>query len=666
MARRRDQPIVYRARGGESLCHLAVAYGFPHCQRLRDENPDLVDRSVLRRGDRVTIPPLEEATDGGPDRSRNRFRRPNYPLPNVWFIKENGAGYPDPEPAPDDRGYNRHYPRGDPRIRTLAISNYHVERAGNGTDNFAAATDFLYHTPSSQDPDHFKIQVYDNKVPEGTDEVMVKLFAMRPSYRRRRRGSTEIIQWTSSYFYPTAGGDRELDVVCHRVGQTNYFRSPYLRLVTSETCQAARPLQTLLVKDYFDDGANDDQKWFTEILHHKVRASYTVEICVQQKCKIHRDARIRLDREVRMAMHIMDGSGATRNDVRTAIYKWMRRSLAQANVRPHIKVFHEVDIPDNMITVSDGDGRYASGVTGGAAGAPRSEMTIAIDGTDYTHRPRAGDSPRATAVKLKRLLRRNRFRVKGPYRVKVDGLTPVRGQVSNPYEILVFDRDWDQVVVDSVSSTDRPNASGQRGQPLILTDDINVDRFEVNWPYQGRWPRAMYYNYRTRYFDLFICGNELVGMWDPGGSQLLGLGPYGPYNRNDTDIGPVGFIRRDVVQLGATDDPYTGPHELLHPLMHVCHTVNTANPDGLNETMYASGTGADAVNSAKHIADAPIAMTYETLIRGGHQVNVVLDGERQALAGGRHIRDTPVRRFRRVGAHYRYLTRASPRRVDRS
>ena len=340
----------------------------------------------------------------------------------------------------------------------------------------------------------------------------------------------------------------------------------------------------------------------------------------------------------------------------------MRRSLAQAKVRPHIKVFREVDLPENMITVSDGDGRHASGKVADEANAAASEMTVTIDGTDYTLRPRAGHSPRATAVRLKRLLRRHRFRVRGPYRVKVNGLTPVRGQVSNPYEILVFDRDGDATIIDSVASTDRP-VGGRRGQQLILTDDIDVDRFEVNWPYQGRWPRAMYHNYRTRYFDMFICGNQLVGVWGP--TQLLGLGPYGPYDRNDTDIGPVGFIRRDVVQLGATDDPFTGPHELLHPLMHVCHTVNTANPDGRNEVMYAAGTGADAVNSAKHIADAPIAMTYETLIRGA-QVNVILNGERQTLAGGRRFRDTPVRRFHRVGGHYRYLTRPSPRRVDRS
>ena len=167
----------------------------------------------------------------------------------------------------------------------------------------------------------------------------------------------------------------------------------------------------------------------------------------------------------------------------------------------------------------------------------------------------------------------------------------------------------------------------------------------------------MNHNYRSgRYFNIFVCGTNLTGVWNGGG--LLGFGPYGFYDRNDTDIGPIAFINKPAVN-GVGCDPYTMFHEMLHPLMHVIH----ATPG--SELMFATAGNVESVDAPKRVSDAPIGVSYDVLFRSGSE-NIVLNGQRQKRANGGRESRTPVRRFLRVAASYGYLKRPSRPRVDQS
>jgi hypothetical protein len=394
---------------------------------------------------------------------------------------------------------------------------------------------------------------------------------------------------------------------------------------------------------------SDDEKKHIEILEHKVRAVYEVKMCAQHKCRIVKDKNLKIDGEIRLAVHLMQGTSRDDNDVREQIYKWMRRCMAQAHLRPHLKVLHTVAVSKNMLTIADGDGRFTSGVTVPNAA---SGMTIRIGGRDYVHTISANaaapthDSPAATAQKLKRLLENNGFRVDGPYPVKVSGLTPVAGSVGPPQDILVFDSSHRPVVVEGVTFTDTQ-------QNLIHTNDTNVDNFKVNWPYQPRDARSMHYNYRTQFFDIFVCGTILRKMWD--GGTLFGFSPYGNFDTYDTDIGPITFLNADA--MSAALKPFNPSHEMMHPLMHVTHTVA---PAGQYEIMNASTSTADGKDATKHIADAPIAITYQVVGKG----DVLLNGQPQALTGGGSLTDTPVLRVQLVGRSYNKIAPLSARRLD--
>ena len=216
--------IHYSPKPGETFCHIAVAHGFPDCEKVRAANShrDFAELPFLTGEESdLLIPPIEEGVDNEPDKTETEYKLENYPPPNVTFIKEQGAGYPDNPPDPDDKNYDPHYPNRDQKLTKLNVTNYHIDWAGNGdqtqaANSFAAAGFYGYHEPSSRDPDHFKVQVYDNKA-KGGDEVTVKLFAMRPVYKGKADGKKEI-EFTGKHELPDTD-ERKLEVKWQAGGQ---------------------------------------------------------------------------------------------------------------------------------------------------------------------------------------------------------------------------------------------------------------------------------------------------------------------------------------------------------------------------------------------------------------------------------------------------------------
>jgi len=672
--------IHYTPKAGETFCHIAVAHGFPDCEKVRaaNSNREWGNRPYLEGTELdLLIPPTEEGTDTEPDKSDTEYKLENYPPPSVCFIREQGSGYPAEPLEPGDKGYDPHYPSKDETISKLNINNYHVEWGGNGSqrkpeNKFAAADFYGYHEPSSRDPDHFKVQVYDNKVPQGTDTVTVKLYAMRPIYKGKADGK-EVIEFTGKHELP-ASDDRKLELTCKRVGKTNYFRSPYLRLVTTETDRTARPAQALLMKDYYADGKNDEEKRFSEILDQVVRAVYFVKMCKvtddATRCQVVKEAQLTLDREVPLAVHILRGSTATDDKVREQIYNWMRRCLAPANTRPHLKMLRTVDVPKNMLTISDGNGVHASGKKSGGGD---SEMVVKVDGKEIKHKPKRGDSPAKTAEALKKLLETEGFKVKGPFPVRVTGLKVKRGQVSSPQDLVIFKGDGSLAVIESAQSTDHPDTNGKLGQGLQSTRLIDINALNVMVGKDAhRDIRCVNHNYRTEHFNIYVCGDDVMS----GTKACWGVGPTGTYEgwTMVADVGPCSVLCAGAMD--AAQKPFNPTHEIFHPLMHVGHTddglpIDTASgPADRYEIMPAATSAADSVNATKHMADAPIDVSYTVFYKKSKTFCLLLNGQKQKtpvsgfLGIKKTLKDTPVERFRRIGGSYGLVVKPTDRKVD--
>jgi len=636
---------------GRCLCEYAANAGLRDCAYLREINTHLKDKATLKKGDRVAIPEKRQKSSPGKDKTNLKSKRPVYPPPMVWFIKEDGVGYvnpPAPVAGPDGKlalkPGDRHFPR-RPGQGQFNVTNYHVDKTADGTKNFADANTYGHDKDSSDDPDHFKVQVYDNTVPTGTDTVTVTLHAMRPSYRKQTNKGVEYVFVTTNYRYP-ASNDRKLQVTCKRIPDTNYFRSPYLRLVTTETDHTARDKQTLLVKDYWDDGADDIEKRYSEILHQKVRAGYFIQYCKPKKCWVYKDATLKVEKEVRLAIHILDGSTATLPQVREQIYKWMRRCLAQAHVRPHVKFLRRVAVPKNMITISDEHGRFATGKDKSDA-RKMSHLSVKIGGVVYKY-PATGKtwednkSPMASARGLKSVLENAGFTVDGPHRVKVDGLSPGAG-VSSPADMLVFNKDKSAANIASVDWTDEK-------QTIILTDDININ-IVIDYPYQKRKTRAVWRRWKTNYFDIFVGGADI----NPGPQACWGVAQLGKYDGRKYDIGPSCFVCEGAMD--PAQKVFNCTHEMMHALMHVAHTQTDTSKGGTEIGKYEimntpTTSGADTKDGTKHIADAPNKAVYDIFHGAGADEVVTLDGTKHTFADKAQIEHTPVTRFHVVGGHY--------------
>ena len=348
-------PTKVTAKNGECLCGIAVDAGFLNCEPLRalPENSALLSRD-LRDGDEVTVP--DRVVEDFPKAidTKHTFKLKSSPPFNIRFV-HGSAALPY---------------RDDTETTTLHVSNF-VTNLGGATGLAALPAGFGFNDDGHQDPDTFKVEVWD---PSAGGSVNVKLEALKPGYTADPISG----KLTATSFTPFTDAGRKIDaLVCNVVsaGTDNTFRSKYMRLVVDEQDLAAVAGQMLLTSDLADGlgtgGAADNDS--VEILDQMVRATYIIERCTgSPKCKVTKVADIGGSERQRVRVHFhafrkdpgVDTmpTGVTgtviKQHLRRRTFKWYRRVFAQAAVAPKLESMNVVDPPaENMLCISHSHGR---------------------------------------------------------------------------------------------------------------------------------------------------------------------------------------------------------------------------------------------------------------------------------------------------------------------
>jgi len=636
--------MEYTAKPGECLCQIAIDNGFPDCRKLRDANPALVDSAVLKGGETVTIPEKTEDLFDRAAEALYKFLRPNYPPPRIEFIFEEGKGY----------GLNtnpkEYKPDEDRKLDRLAVTNYVSDRAGDGATagDFPADNYYEYDADGSRAPDHFKVQVYDNGA-QG-DEVKANLYALEPYYIRKDvGGKMKVVLEDDKYERPSAATRKLENIVCKRISDTSYFRSPYLRLVSTEASRAKRPTQCLLMGSYYDEAAETYKKRYSEVLHQKIEAEYKLPKCPVSKCIASKTDDMDADLSLHMAFWIVKGTGVTAAQVRENVYKWIRPAMAPAHIRPIIEHIEEVDIPKNMICLANftaaGRGRHASGVQNSAG--DKSVFSITIDGTRISYYPKQGDSPEQSADGVIALIAKTaalsgytckKFEHKRP------DVTATANEVSNPFDVLVFKADGKLAEIGPTTYNDRPNtATGKGGQSCTRVMNFAINNFPLEWQPASAEQRILRWNFdKPNCINMYILGTPLVS----GGSNYDGWAPYGPHGGWVADVGPCCYLAKTGV---ARD--FVIAHEIGHPVMHVCHTTAVVNDAGGPQTvelMDGRILTADKSDATKHMSDKPIVSRYYLVEESAYHV---IDGTTSTGPPNNTV-TTPTLRIKDVGSSY--------------
>jgi hypothetical protein len=381
------------ASEGDTLCGLAIAAGFLNCQPLRDHpaNSSLLNR-LLAAGDVVFIPDLELSEIDAATDSLHSFVKESAPPFSVRFTH----GSPD-RPYLQDLAHE-----------IFSVSTFVTNRGGlDGGVPFP--TQFEFHQSGHVDPDTFKVEVVD---PQAGGSVTVVLEALKPIHDA---------SGTLVGHQPFSGAERDrrkVELECKKVRSGVAYRSKYLRLVVDDLDKGAVPEQTLLTTDFFQ---GDPQ---VEILDQNVRATYVRQTCPAPpdvRCRVSIDKPLDRGKFVDLSIRVLratptgvvetspggpgDDGVVLLDDVEARIKTFCRQYWAQAQVKFRIVRLETVDLPSNMLTVSDATANLAT-ATNSAGGTSQIGVTISVQrfggAADSTHTVGpmdipAGNTPEQTA-----------------------------------------------------------------------------------------------------------------------------------------------------------------------------------------------------------------------------------------------------------------------------
>lgn len=679
------------ARGGETLCFLAVEFGYADCRPLRSANPHLQNRETLEAGDRVTVPEVTRRMESGQTETLHRFRRPLTDQPQIQFVFEEGRGYGQnlPEGAAGATGARRNRPDLDRRLPALSLTNYVVDRTGDGfvADTFPRADFFGFHAEASRDPDHFKVQVHAPRLPAGQRQVRVTLFAMRPVYFKGQRGGRDVVLQHPTRFVKPTSADRRLDVLCERIGNTAFFRSPYLRLVGTPGGRAPRQQQALFVGDYFQEATQRGRKFYTEILNSQVLARGRLRMCPLARCAVRATARIVNGPSAHLAFHLLtdalgpvapDGSApsipsVSQDQIRERVYEWTRRVFAPAHVRPVIEHMQEVPVPNNVLIIANiNDATRGMRASGRGPAGRRSIMRFMVESSTLTLQLQNNHRPEDTADAIIDLITRRTPALAG---FRAEKFVLARHDVSAgdtaraaPCDVAVWRPDGSPAFVLADGSNDRPhNGLGPQSLHTIPgiffanPDPSRGDIFPANTSFVLATPsqRTLRWNYFVpNCLNIYVFNARIIA--DASGNEFNGWTPLGNFRGDATDVGPCVYLSKP-----GADQRLALAHEMCHALMHVFHAhspnkqpappppaAGAPPPIGRTELM---GEGlldeTDDHQMSRHISDAPIGAFYD--IPEEPRGFSLLNGEIPLAPDG--LPATPVLRLFRVGSFYRIL-----------
>lgn len=623
-------PTNVTAGDGDTLCSIAVPNGFRNCRKVRDANPSLASRE-LRPGDVVTVPDPTPKEEPGQTEQLHKFIRHGSPPNRVFIIQD--FNRTNPQQALSDMQ------------RRLAITNYVPGRQGTGFATQPWFRNFGFNAGASVDPDHFKIQVLDQKAKERGDTITrCTLQVQRP----RLNPAGQIERWEDL----TDPGTSLVDLECQHVGDDNspWFRSRYLRLLVERDDQNNR------VADNVDTGADlssqtlvaqlptDDRR--LEVLDLRVHGFKDIEECgatgAEPKCRAHAFADIgKSELALKIKVVRVDGPGAqaaqvTSDEIHDTMLRNLRLQLAQTNIGLQILSVVTVPPPQNMITVGDNQVVKASG--GETIGATVALATGNVTATITTDKK---DTPDETAARLAQALR-----AKG-VRVRVSNNAPPRGSGDDfgPADILCFNPDGSPArvlgVTNAAGERQKLNHSGNWSNNAVDPGDIQYGANEPQFRLIGsRDFRALLKNHfeGTDRFHAYVVNN--FAQANPG-FTLLGQALI-PYSQVDSRIRPKPAFTMGVLvsALGARKKT-TLMHEGGHVLLDAIHTTTavTGGPDtdwqgnannarlGFSEIMCrldSSGpTNAPVPFLHKRFSDSPLTVEFEVPVGDMNSSKVV-------------------------------------------
>ena len=343
-------PTPVPAVPGDTLCNIAMRFGFLDCAPIRNDpanaGADFLNRD-LRLGDIIVVPDRAIGVEGAPTEAETIFRLLAAPAIRIRFVH----GSPDRSFLDDDT------------LTFLNVSNFRADRAGNtGASNpFSAA--FGFNANAHADLDAFKIEVCDPGAPASINS---ELDALRPTL-------DPVGAVIGHERYPVPDDqDHNIPAELRRVTGGSCFRSQYLRLVTDRADFNSNLLQMLMLSDAAD-GLNTNND-LIRILDHVVQASYERTNCPapagQQKCTVRVRVPVGPRRQrLRIAVHCFNAApggapvgGIAEADIRRRIIRHFGGIYAQAEISPKIDSVTFIDPPaDDMIVVSPNTGRRAAG-----------------------------------------------------------------------------------------------------------------------------------------------------------------------------------------------------------------------------------------------------------------------------------------------------------------
>ena len=639
-----DEFKIVIAKDGDTLCSIAFANGFRNCKKLREANPDLADRQV-KPGDEVKVPPVTPNTDPGETEKTHQFERVGEPPKRIWFIKDNDR--PDPKTAVSDEQ------------EQLKVSNFVPTRQGPGKTNgdWRDHTFFGHDADASADPDHFKIQVWDDHARKaGETEIKITIIAQKP----KLNASEQIEEWEDM----TEAGTKLVDVVCKQVAADSpWYRSHYLRLVIDTQDQTAkRPhgrttpttdagtdvsKQTLVVPNTTDKRI--------EILDLRVFGDKVARDCgattPAAKCRARTVGEVgKSEKALRVKVFRIGGaagSGISNAQVDTMIFTNYRLTLAQADVGVKLvgNQVHDVPVPNNMIAVSDFDGVKASG--GGDM-----NVTVSLGGSNVTATISTSrkKTPEQTANKLA-----NALRAKG-VTCTVSRNPPVISSSNNfgSCDILCFKPDATPARIIATSSTDSDQKLAHTGGFNNASVREPGDQYGANGgdaQIVGSLDyRAVCKNYNTGTDHLCVM---LVNGF--ASATLLGLALL-PYRDVKARIRPVRAHSMCVfLDQGGAATRTVLTHEAGHVLLDAFHTTSgvTNEPDidgatydnnvnlSYSEWMAAFNREPNFIH--KRMSDDPLTIKIAVIRKNVND----LQGVAETLGGAK---PSPVKRFRSLSA----------------
>lgn len=590
------------AQDGDTLCTIAINNGFDNCLKLRDIDANSAFSSgVLKAGDTVTLPDLTPSENDRPTDNQHRFQIKNRQV-GIRFV-HGSATLP----------YEQ-----DLTLNELNISNFTTTLAGvTEAAQLPDASHAHFDANADVDTDAFKVEVIETRPPGATLEVIIE--PLLPTYDAGGTLSGHKNFDGDPKNAGTIRGARSL------VGQAfkmegKRFRTGYLRLVVDTLDTDARKKQTVLVTDNVSNG--DRQ---TEILDQDIRATYTLKDCpigdANSKCRVETTAPIGRGSVVKLALHVLRATptGVVENtqggpgddgvvklkDIQTRVDTFCRRYWAQDVVQFKTVLAQTVDLPSNMLTVSDSLGASAAGHVLNSTTQGQVSFSVSVQrfgqGTDVNNQAvgpilvNAGATPEATANDIA---------------TAINGVNGLTARVSvNPVEVRTGSN------ASQLGSADILITDGQKGRVTITNisgDDIQdqdqkvtVSNLELIVSV-----RSQLANYHVgspnerNLFKMLDTGDDRIDIFVVTSFKdeptLIGFTVTAQTDLDPSRRPMSGMFNSIIMRAKACDDtdgsPYALPHEIGHALLDCAE-----HADGSHQLMFAKTISAKDVNDPKRL-----------------------------------------------------------------